>query len=213
MIRITKSEKRPLSLTTTNAYDGEDVKSQLFSDQHSKCYFCERKVSTDFQIDHLESCQNYPQKRIEWTNLLLSCNYCNQKKGCRYDGILNPLNCNVEDIVEQRINHDSKTMVFKSNEESQEIKDTINLLESVFNGNRKLRKWKERMFYNKVEELLNRFDKIINAYKYNPTPKTEQAVRDELSIDKELLGFKYWIIKDNPQLLAVFGADIKWNKP
>ena len=40
----------------------------------------------------------------------------------------------------------------------------------------------------------------------------ENIVREELAIGKELLGFKYWIIRDEPALNAVFGGDIIWNK-
>lgn len=212
MIRIAKSDNKPLSLTTTNAYDGEDVKRQLLLDQRCKCYLCERKVSTDFQIDHLKSKQNHPELRTEWTNLLLSCSYCNPKKGNRFDGILNPIDNDVEDIIEQRINHASKAVVFKGKEESQKVKETINLLEIIFNGGGILKKVREEKLYEDVEAVLNRFNQLIDAYRYNPSKFTEEAVREELSIDKELLGFKYWIIKDNPELLTVFGNDIKWNK-
>lgn len=37
MIKVYKSSQVPSSLTTTSAYDGEDVKQQLLVDQHNKC--------------------------------------------------------------------------------------------------------------------------------------------------------------------------------
>ena len=43
-------------------------------------------------------------------------------------------------------------------------------------------------------------------------PEKEALVREELQIDKECLGFKYWIIKSNPALERTFAADIIWNK-
>lgn len=212
MIRIAKSDNRPLSLTTTNAYDGEDVKRQLLLDQQGKCYLCERKVSTDFQIDHLKSKQNHPGLRTEWTNLLLSCSYCNPKKGNRFDGILNPINNDVEDIIEQRINYASKAVVFKSDEASQEVQETISLLETIFNGGGVLKRVREEKLYEDVEAIMNRFNQLIDAYRYNPSKFTEEAVREELSINKELLGFKYWIIKKDAALSATFANDIIWNK-
>ena len=51
MIRERKSENVPSSLLTTSQYDGEDVKAQLLEDQHEKCYICERKLGTDFEIE------------------------------------------------------------------------------------------------------------------------------------------------------------------
>ena len=41
---------------------------------------------------------------------------------------------------------------------------------------------------------------------------TEKAIKDELAKDKELLGFKYWIIRDTPLLYEAFAQDIIWNK-
>ena len=58
MIREKKSEEVSLSLSATARYDGEDVKRQLLEDQHEKCYICERKLGTDFQIDHFKSQEN-----------------------------------------------------------------------------------------------------------------------------------------------------------
>lgn len=46
----------------------------------------------------------------------------------------------------------------------------------------------------------------------NPTTDNEQKVKDELQIDKEFLGFKYWIIRDNKFLYQIFHKDIIWNK-
>ena len=71
---------------------------------------------------------------------------------------------------------------------------------------------REEVFYIEVEQRFNAFNKLVLDYLTNPNPQTEGAVRDELAIDKELLGFKYWVIKDTPKLLAVFANDIIWNK-
>ena len=60
MIRIKKSLCAPASLSTSKQYDGEDVKEQLMKDQHEKCYICERKLVTDFEIEHFKSASNYP---------------------------------------------------------------------------------------------------------------------------------------------------------
>ena len=37
-------------------------------------------------------------------------------------------------------------------------------------------------------------------------------MRNELAVDKEFLGFKYWIVKENGELERVFGKDVVWNK-
>lgn len=83
MIRERKSEKVPSSLLTTSQYDGEDVKAQLLEDQHEKCYICERKLGTDFEIEHLKSQENYSKLQRDWSNLFLACGYCNRKNLAR----------------------------------------------------------------------------------------------------------------------------------
>lgn len=212
MIRIAKSKTVPDSLALTKAYNGEDVKRQLFADQYGKCYLCERKVTTDFQIDHLKSQENYPELKTEWTNLLLSCDYCNPKKGSRFDNILNPLDCNIEEIIKQVIDFKSKTVMFESDNKSEQTINTISLLNNIFNGISKLRKFKESKFYEEIEGVLIRFVQKAAIYKLNPSPFAEDAVRQELSVDKELLGFKYWIIKSDAVLAKTFAKDIIWNK-
>lgn len=212
MIRVAKSNTVPESLTSRKTYDGEDVKEQLFIDQHGKCYLCERKVSTDFQIEHLKSQENYPDMKTEWTNLLLSCDYCNPKKGCRFDNILNPLECNIEEIIEQYVDFNTKTVLFESIINTEQVQNTTLLLNIIFNGSSKLRKFKESKFFEEIEGIINRFIQKINIYKFNPSPFYEKVIRQELSIDEELLGFKYWIVKNDAVLSETFATDIIWNK-
>ena len=75
-----------------------------------------------------------------------------------------------------------------------------------------MRTKREDEFFKEVAIIINTFKITLYNYQHNANPQTEKAVRDELSIDKELLGFKYWIIKDKPELFAVFADDMIWNK-
>lgn len=215
MIREIKNATPPSSLESSKKYDNQDVIDQLMADHHGKCYLCELKVKQHFEVEHLKSKENHEDLKYEWTNLFLSDDYCNPKKGDKFDEILNPNNNNIEEIIEQRIDLLNKNVLFSSTNSTKEVLLTIKLLNRLFNGTYapKLRKARENEFYKEVERIINEFIQILYDYSMNSTPETEKAVRDELSIDKELLGFKYWIIKDNPELFAVFGDDIKWNKP
>jgi len=214
MIREKKCATPPPSLQSKKKYDGQDVIDQLIADHHGKCYLCELKVKQHYEVEHLKSKENHKDLTCEWTNLFLSDGYCNPKKGDRFDEILNPNKKNIEEIIEQRIDLLNKTALFSSSNSSHEVQLTIELLNRLFNGTYapKLRRGRENEFYKEVERIINEFTQTLYNYSLNSTPETEKAVRDELSIDKELLGFKYWIIKDRPELFAVFGNDIKWNK-
>lgn len=211
MIKVEKSATIPESLLTTQAYDGQDVQRQLLNDQHRKCYICECSVEANYHIEHLNSQAN----RQDWNNLFLSCGYCNDKKLALYDNILDPVTNNIEDIIEQRLDTYSKEAEFRSENNSTEVKQTIKLLENIFNGKEhdpNFRSPHEEVFYDRVEMSINDFMRKVIDYRMNSSQTNENVVREELAIDKELLGFKYWIIRDEPALNAVFGGDIIWNK-
>jgi len=214
MIREAKSSVNPSSLSAHNRYDGPDVVEQLFTDHHGKCYLCELKAKQHFEVEHFKSKENFPELKYEWTNLLLSDGYCNGKKSKSFDNILNPNIHNIEDIIEQRIDSIKRKALFKTSNTSIEAQKTVELLNRLYNGTHapKLRTMREDIFYKEVERVINTFNTTLLNYCFNTNPQTEKAVKDELAIDKELLGFKYWIIKDNPDLYAVFADDIIWNK-
>ena len=71
---------------------------------------------------------------------------------------------------------------------------------------------KEENFFEYMVGKMNNFYSLINQYLNNPTDYNCNLVKEKLQIDKEFLGFKYWIIKSKPQLVEVFANDIIWNK-
>ena len=112
MIRVAKAQNVPKSLSTTKAYDGEDVKQQLLIDHHEKCYLCERYLCTDFEIEHHKSKKHYPHLTQDWSNLYLTCRYCNDKKQEKYDNTLHPATINIEDEIKHYIDFEKKQAEF-----------------------------------------------------------------------------------------------------
>lgn len=212
MIKVQKSPDVPSSLSTTTAYDGQDVISQLLADQHDKCYICERNRDTDFEIEHHKSQTNYPYLVQEWDNLFMGCRYCNSKKSSDFDNMLNPKDYCIEDEIEQRIDFANKRALFVTNTHDAQHDETVRLLDRVFNGTKRVRSVKEERFIEQAISIVNKFSELIVCYLMHPDASTEKAIKDELAIDKELLGFKYWIIRDTPLLYQTFAQDIIWNK-
>ncbi len=208
MIKIRKNQRAPQSLTTTKKYDGEDVKRQLLSDQDSKCYLCERLLGTDFEIEHFAGREG--DLINDWNNLLLSCGYCNRKKSNNYNNLLNPLHNNIEEKIQQRLNISTKKVDFDSAESSEEIESLKSLLRSIFNGVGKMRKEKEKIFYEDFVSKIDYFNELLLQYINDKTTENRDKVLGELGIDREFLGFKYWIIKDNN--VEEFYDYIVWNK-
>jgi uncharacterized protein (TIGR02646 family) len=212
MIKVYKSINIPSSLKTTSAYDGEDVKQQLLADQHDKCYICERRRDTDIEIEHHKSQKNYPDLIQDWDNLFMGCGYCNRKKSNAFDNTLNPSVCYIEDEIEQRIDFVNKKVIFKSKSDDVQHCETVALLDKIFNGTKHVRNLKEEKFIEQVLSVINRFQDLVCTYLKNPSIETTKAVKDELAIDKQMLGFKYWIIRDTPILYRDFSSYIIWNK-
>lgn len=76
---------------------------------------------------------------------------------------------------------------------------------------KKMRVIKEERFFDEAKQKMNRFLEKVNTFLMEPTPANRALVAAELSIEQEMLGFKYWVIRDN-HLEAEFKDEIVWNK-
>lgn len=212
MIRVFKNPNAPASLANARLYNDEDVVRQLQNDHHKKCYLCERTLCADFQVEHYKSRAANPDLQFVWSNLFWSCGYCNNRKSNIFDNALNPATVNIEDEIEQTIDFSNKKAVFTAHDHSPEHEETVRLLQRIHNGTGISRKLREESFFEYIIGIVNSFMRLVGAYLEDRCPEKEELVRNELQIDKECLGFKYWIIKSNPLLECTFAADIIWNK-
>lgn len=85
-------------------------------------------------------------------------------------------------------------------------------MDRLHNGRNKLRKKKEENFFEYILGIVNNFNRLLSQYLIEPTEENRNLIKEELSINKECLGFKYWIIKSHDQLSLIFKEDIIWNK-
>ncbi len=212
MIRVYKSPNTPLSLSITQAYDGEDVLQQLENDHHKKCYLCERCLCTEFQVEHHKSQKNHPDLRQDWNNLFWSCGYCNGKKGNNFDNLLDPTAVNIEEEIMQVLNSLQKQVIFTPLVHTVAHTETCQFLTRIHNGKNGLRTKREENFFEYVMGIVNNFNRLVSQYLIAPTKENKELVRENLQIDKECLGFKYWIIKNNASLYSIFSVDMVWNK-
>ena len=98
MIRICKNADKPQTLD--KSYNTDEVCKQLLMDQNDKCYLCERRLTTDYQVEHFKSQANNGDLKQTWENLFVACGYCNNKKSNKYDDILDPTQYDIETIIE-----------------------------------------------------------------------------------------------------------------
>ena len=72
------------------------LKESLMGLSHGKCAYCEcslKKESNYMEVDHFEDKHQYPDKVMDWDNLLPSCKHCNVHKlthDVKKDPIVNP---------------------------------------------------------------------------------------------------------------------------
>lgn len=212
MIRVKKTMPPPERLHTAGCND-DSVVRQMHADQNGKCYLCETRMITDFEVEHRHSVAHQGGKD-DWKNIFLACSYCNDKKGARFDDILNPVECNVEEMIEHVYNSSTKEFLFRASVKANAATDeTIRLLTLIFNGaNPRMLKIREEEFRRKFLYEYNGFLERIVRYLKSPSAETEHPVLDDLAQTSEYLAFKYQVIVSNQKLAAKFGNAVRWNK-
>ncbi len=104
----------------SSKYGHNNVRTQLYSISHNKCFYCERKLSEkESQIDHYIEVANTAGKDLafEWNNLFLSCDNCNKKVPHNAIPVENALNPFIysNDEIEQHITFDDEIIRIKNN--------------------------------------------------------------------------------------------------
>lgn len=85
MAYIHRGEKVPDNIK--NKYNHDDVKATLKRKTNDKCMYCESYISAvaPEHIEHYRPKDIYPELTFEWSNLGLSCPWCNIKKNDKFD--------------------------------------------------------------------------------------------------------------------------------
>lgn len=212
MIRVKKTMPPPNCLGASG-YNDDMVVRQIDSDQNGKCYLCETRTTTDFEVEHRHSIA-HNGKKDDWNNIFLACSYCNAKKGARFDDVVNPAESNVETLIEQVYDVDSKKFIFKSTQNTDSsLESTMLLLERIFNGtNPRMLKLREEKFRKKFLYEYNGFIERLERYVRLPSEENKKFVLADLDLTSEYLGFKYHYIMAIPKLAEKFADAMKWNR-
>ena len=71
-----------------SSYNIESVNQALKEIFHGKCYICENKAVTSYQIEHLVPHRGDKTLKYDWKNLFWSCAHCNNIKSDKYESII-----------------------------------------------------------------------------------------------------------------------------
>lgn len=212
MIKVYKRPDEPSTLAT-RGYKDDEVKMAILEDQHDKCYLCERKMSTDYQVEHVVSQSGDEKKINEWGNLFMSCNYCNDRKKHLFDDIPLPNSLCFEELIDQQYDAVKAKVNFVTASKDASLLNLIKLLDRLYNGKEpKLgRNLMEKRFWTEFVSSYVGFMRRVTEYVSNPSEENRQKVIDDLKIESTILGFKYSYIKSDPDLREEFKEQLKWN--
>lgn len=212
MIRVRKSENAPEELAT-NGYKDDQVKRAILDDQDEKCYICERKVTTDYQVEHLVPQAKNDEEANDWSNLYIACNYCNDKKKTSFDNLAHPDTYNVEEVIVHSFDAMKEQVVFTTTSTDPGVLQTVKLLERMFNGtNPPKRVLMETRFYNQFKMRYNYFQSVVHDYLSGRTEEMRPVIESLIGIKSDFLAFKYAVIMGNETLRRDFGEMVRWNK-
>lgn len=213
MIRVRKREDAPAELAT-KGYTDDAVKRAILEDQDDKCYICERKVTTDYQVEHLASQKHDAAGVNEWENLYIACNYCNYKKKTSFDDIQHPDTYNIEDVIRHSVDLENEHVTFTTTSDDPGVEKTVKMLDRMFNGtNAPRRVLMETRFYNQFKRSYNNFQGVVHDYLSGRHEEMRPVIEALIGLKSEYLAFKYAIIMENDILRRDFAECVKWNKP
>lgn len=219
MVHLPKSQPAPLCLQSEiNKKVGDhncgDVLIRLQEDFKNKCYICEEKSPSSINTEHFIPHRGDNALKCDWDNLFYSCSHCNNVKLAQpeFDSILN---CTKEqDKVDTSIKYEIKPFskelaAITAIVDDQKVKNTVLLLERVYNGNTTLKKLEGANIREKLLHEIRMFQNLLFSYHSDnddaaETEATKKEIIRHLKPSSAFTAFKRWIIRDNAWLFAEF---------
>lgn len=196
-----------------STYNTPEVNRALKEIFHGKCYICENKECTSFQIEHLIPHRGDTELKYDWNNLFWACSHCNNTKLDKYDPVIDCTKENVEELIafrkegyfgtEERLVFDLLAVGRK------DVQNTKKLLEEVYYGTTPQKKMEAKILRKTLREELSKFKEYVREYQEAEDEDKEDLeclLKRELGDSSPFAAFKRWLIRDNqaafPELTA-----------
>lgn len=189
-------------------YNTQEVNSALYEVFYGKCYICENKAISSFQIEHLKPHKGDVDLKFDWNNLFWSCAHCNNMKSAKYDNILDCTKEDVDKLISfRRIGYfgQPERLEFKALDDRIETVNTVALLEYVYYGETPQKIMEANVLRRNLRKELSRFKELVREYKETDGEEKadlEAALKRELKNSSEFVAFKRWLIRDNKEYYA-----------
>ena len=190
---------------TDSGYNIEIVNQALEELFYGKCYICENKEVTSYQIEHLIPYKGDLELKYEWNNLFWSCGHCNNTKLGAFDPIID---CTVENVDEliafRKVGYfgTDERLEFTALDNDKKIENTVNLLEAVYYGTTPQKRIEAKIIRRKLRKELSVFKEYVREYQEAEGEEKEDLlyqIKKELKASSSFTAFKRWLIKDNKE--------------
>lgn len=204
-----KAQKAIESLEEAKAknasYNTLEVNSALREMFHGKCYICENKEITSYQIEHLIPYRGNKELKYDWNNLFLSCAHCNNIKLDKYVPIIDCTKENVEEYIAFRKKGyfgTEEELVFEKLDSRKETINTVKLLEEVYYGFTPQKKMESKILRRTLRKELSQFKEYVREYQEAEDDEKEDLkylIKKQLEDSSPFAAFKRWLIRDNKE--------------
>ena len=204
--RVLEEEKEKGS----GSYNKPEVIDALKFIFNNKCYICENKNITSYNIEHFRPHRNDKNLKFNFDNLLLSCAHCNNIKLGNYENLLDCSQVDVDELIAfRKVGNFSWDEIIQITplEHSEEIDETVELLSKVYNGTTEIKKLESFNIRKELRNELSKFLDMINEYWESEGDDKEDArhsIYMQLKSSSAFTAFKRWIIRDNSERLSEF---------
>lgn len=166
-------------LKPSGSYNKPEVLDALKLIFNNKCYICENKKVTSYNIEHCKPHKDTDiNLKFQWENLFLACAHCNNIKLGKYENILDCTKVDVDELISFRkignFSWDEKIEILPL-EESDTINETIDLLNKVYNGTTEMKKLESVNIKRELRKELQKFVNAINEYDESDGADKEDA--------------------------------------
>ena len=199
---------------TDSGYNMPEVNDALREIFYGKCYICENKEITSYQIEHLIPHRGNLDLKYAWDNLFLACAHCNNTKLGKFEPILD---CTKED-VERAIAFRKKgyfgtdeELIFEPLDGRAETLNTGMLLHEVYYGSTPQKKMEAVILRRHLRKEISNFKEHVREYREAEDEEKEDLkclLKRELGDASPFAAFKRWLIRDNkesyPELYQYF---------
>ena len=190
---------------TDAGYNVPEVNAALKEIFYGKCYICENKEVTSYQIEHLIPHRGNPGLKYAWDNLFLACAHCNNTKLGRFDPILD---CTKEDVEraiafrKQGYFGTDEKLLFEPLDSREETLNTGRLLHEVYYGSTPQKKMEAVILRKHLRKEISNFKEYVREYKEAEDEEKEDLkylLKRELGDASPFAAFKRWLIRDNKE--------------